>query len=71
MSADHRAFPDLRRFRERRLMPVSELARKAGVPEMTIRGLEAGRTTSLERISRILMALGLPVFPGSLPGRDG
>jgi hypothetical protein len=41
------------------------------VPELTIRGLEAGRSCSIEKIARILMAMDLPVFPGSLPDRDG
>jgi len=49
----------LREVREKRLISVAELARKAGISPLTIARVEKGESCRLETKRKILAALGL------------
>lgn len=49
----------LRQHRERLLMSKAELARKAGVSPLTIDRIEKGKSSRLDTMRKILVALGL------------
>ncbi len=49
----------LRTYRERAFLSKAELARKAGISEITVDSVESGKNCRLETKRKIILALGL------------